>query len=891
MQTLTASLSASVANSARHFEELARRRLLRMGAESDLRAARTKIDALVPLTLSPACRYTAPESTNDEAGGEMLARSNDRDNIAHEKESTIKLGKCTRQAPNAQVQNVAPVKTRNEHGARHRSGAERGIVSPQGSRDSTGGRGILPIDTASVKKQVFQSKPEPKRKIPLVKGDKVGLVSPPNHCSGDAKSAARSTFNRAAKRHAVPDCRRPLATKAVTEKKRARSRPASTTAGIKGVVEQPSVTDAEGVLPRDAIEADLAEATDGNTPDQSPSLAVSIELSPEDEPGDKREHESPTVENPADSSSEQPLGAVSTSSEHIGIAVTTSTYVEAKTPDRVDEGTPKSYLSLPIPDKSNGGSAQGENGGGEVWDAAAGEIANVPVVVGYPRSVPKSPQRIIKGGRNMGPGAKHDSNPRAVGRNGKPDHTESPRTPLVRGSSAVCKSIGVKDQPRTTDDVVEQADGMNTATIPFTHVDVPQTDAAPVGDIAHTQDDHQPRVPNCGGEPGENPTNAFADTTPTCDDNEAQRSHAVATRKNARGAAGRHEQVSRGKLELGKRITKPNADVVRKRSTRTTGKRAKTTSPRLVQDAGVRTTAKANRTPNYGEFVRRNCRGERDNSAKTIPQEQGLVRRKEPHVRRELGSDIGIAVTKGPADNELENMPVGETVEMLGSEEIVGTEEHIDVADAPPPVESFVEIEQEIVSVHSACEWEAAADGREGKHVPRGRNGRIEGIDCEDAVFAESAERHHARGDGCLVGSEHVKSLRAEVDSLRSEKAELEDTIAHLNVAAAQIYLVEYAQMKVRAWASQSIQKVFANIRNAVERLPYKDCQRAQHAFPCVNYRVDIIRKNAASCGGSCSVLLQSRPTRLRVSRNLAKTSCIDSNLLASTSSDEGSGA
>lgn len=40
--------------------------------------------------------------------------------------------------------------------------------------------------------------------------------------------------------------------------------------------------------------------------------------------------------------------------------------------------------------------------------------------------------------------------------------------------------------------------------------------------------------------------------------------------------------------------------------------------------------------------------------------------------------------------------------------------------------------------------------------------------------------------------------LRIEVDKLRLEKAELEDTIAQLNVAAAQLYLVEYEQMKVR---------------------------------------------------------------------------------------------
>lgn len=42
-----------------------------------------------------------------------------------------------------------------------------------------------------------------------------------------------------------------------------------------------------------------------------------------------------------------------------------------------------------------------------------------------------------------------------------------------------------------------------------------------------------------------------------------------------------------------------------------------------------------------------------------------------------------------------------------------------------------------------------------------------------------------------------AEALRVEVDRLRLEKAELEDTVAQLNVAAAQLYFVEYEQMKV----------------------------------------------------------------------------------------------
>lgn len=42
-----------------------------------------------------------------------------------------------------------------------------------------------------------------------------------------------------------------------------------------------------------------------------------------------------------------------------------------------------------------------------------------------------------------------------------------------------------------------------------------------------------------------------------------------------------------------------------------------------------------------------------------------------------------------------------------------------------------------------------------------------------------------------------AEALRGEVDRLRLERAELEDTVAQLNVAVAQLYFVEYEQMKV----------------------------------------------------------------------------------------------
>lgn len=55
-----------------------------------------------------------------------------------------------------------------------------------------------------------------------------------------------------------------------------------------------------------------------------------------------------------------------------------------------------------------------------------------------------------------------------------------------------------------------------------------------------------------------------------------------------------------------------------------------------------------------------------------------------------------------------------------------------------------------------------------------------------------------SKEDGLIIENTSFSALRAEVDGLRLEKAELVDTLAQLNVAAAQLYLVEYEQMKVR---------------------------------------------------------------------------------------------
>lgn len=90
--------------------------------------------------------------------------------------------------------------------------------------------------------------------------------------------------------------------------------------------------------------------------------------------------------------------------------------------------------------------------------------------------------------------------------------------------------------------------------------------------------------------------------------------------------------------------------------------------------------------------------------------------------------------------------------------------------------------------------------GREGGRGERGSGGGGLGAgaggDCCSVVLDELSAENCLSHDGQTVTLQ-ARHLRAEVDSLRSERAELEDTIAQLNVAAAQLYLVQYTQMKV----------------------------------------------------------------------------------------------
>lgn len=75
-----------------------------------------------------------------------------------------------------------------------------------------------------------------------------------------------------------------------------------------------------------------------------------------------------------------------------------------------------------------------------------------------------------------------------------------------------------------------------------------------------------------------------------------------------------------------------------------------------------------------------------------------------------------------------------------------------------------------------------------------------EACGCGFTAASEQSVNGHNVGDDHLLPQGVVdlaEALGVEVDRLRLEKAELEDTIAQLNVAAAQLYFVEYEQMKV----------------------------------------------------------------------------------------------
>lgn len=75
----------------------------------------------------------------------------------------------------------------------------------------------------------------------------------------------------------------------------------------------------------------------------------------------------------------------------------------------------------------------------------------------------------------------------------------------------------------------------------------------------------------------------------------------------------------------------------------------------------------------------------------------------------------------------------------------------------------------------------------------------VEG-DCDGSWGGEEERKKSKGGDDHVLprdAADLTEALRVEVDRLRLERAELEDTVAQLNVAAAQLYFVEYEHMKV----------------------------------------------------------------------------------------------
>lgn len=114
--------------------------------------------------------------------------------------------------------------------------------------------------------------------------------------------------------------------------------------------------------------------------------------------------------------------------------------------------------------------------------------------------------------------------------------------------------------------------------------------------------------------------------------------------------------------------------------------------------------------------------------------------------------------------------------------------------------DSSLEVDHELTAAFGQGAKAARNDGSGKGDAEEAGGGPTE--DCGGGFIdaLEQSANGHSAGDGHLLPSGVVhlaEALGVEVDRLRLEKAELEDTVAQLNVAAAQLYFVEYEQMKV----------------------------------------------------------------------------------------------
>ncbi|CAM9695254.1 unnamed protein product [Ectocarpus fasciculatus] len=163
-------------------------------------------------------------------------------------------------------------------------------------------------------------------------------------------------------------------------------------------------------------------------------------------------------------------------------------------------------------------------------------------------------------------------------------------------------------------------------------------------------------------------------------------------------------------------------------------------------------------------------------------------------------------------------------------------EEGVDLPAASAPAR------RESISQEKRKLAEPADGGEAGDNLVREDGDCTKDWDCGGGAVVVSEKE--ARGRAVSGGDLHLRGvadltevLRIEVDKLRLEKADLEDTIAQLNVAAAQLYLVEYEQMKAKCRQLKRIVFGPASRPTNAESAYGHSCQEVMHRLKVIGVK------------------------------------------------------
>lgn len=779
MPDLAASLSAAVTSRARHFEELSRRRLLRMGVETDLRAARAKLDSLFgsAITASPSPdlpRGNGPGEMRGEnvepCGGEGAPSPPEGGAVGHTAGAKERgNGKSNSTDKDGSGSSPPFVSSTRGKGSRAMAGARPGRgrnVGPQTpGRGTSNNRGSVsvPIDAATP----FDAGSTPseesrgsraKRTTATPKHSKVSAELSPRCPRGDADVATGTIGAHNRKRKGVRDPPKAIGNPdGGSLKKQENVRAQGTASG--GAVEG----DDAGIVAADHI----AEGAAGAKKRRSSC----VEQAAHENEGERGQlARSDVIKAPGEKgkgtrNEEYPNGdvcaTVSSTSEEANAAAGAEHHLQGRGNPSANEETIKTSTV------TKNGALTGLVTQARTPRTSPRRPKGAPQAAAQLRRAPGSPRGLISSGK----GAIVHS---AAGREARPEEGNQ-ETPAggSDGSMPASASCLISDHDPGGTSAAKHESFETTGTVLACEV-LLDGNGETVAD--EMEDGRQSGVPEAVEHAVS--TETMIPKRDILPKGPTKQNRARIAQRSLHGKAGR------GNL--------PN--------TRPRGKTAKIKAvPRAAGATPTRlgTTMKARRLTQDGE-VRALATG-------SPPLDMNVAAKESEEVQEtKAAEEDGVLIFE---DGEESPSPEEEARKEAKVDESSGKDERASTADeggekltaTAGPIQPKCPLEAHHVLTAASGGEPVVVDGDKGL----GEDGQETG-DLRGGLTAVPEQPAPGGTDGYgglplpLGLADLAEALRIEVDMLRLEKGELEDTVAQLNVAAVQLYIVEYQQMKVR---------------------------------------------------------------------------------------------